>query len=399
MTTQAPATREAATIAPLPAPAEAASKGARVVFIDALRLLALAQMVNGHTLDAVMLDSVREAALFPPYDYLRGLVSVAFMFAAGLAYHLTTFVRFDPERARAGRRKRVLRAFFLVAVGYAMRSSPRLFSDDPVVFERAFEYFCRIDVLHCIGFSILVLELITWAVRSASQARIAAASVAAVLLAVAPLTARLPIGPENRIWLGWLTHEGQSFFPIAPWAAYVLLGATLGGIVAPAEGGAKKAPARLLVAAAASYALSMLLRAAFPSLGDGIHPASDPAFFLEKLAALLALTAPLAFLVRDVSALPRPLVVLTGETLVVYVFHLLALFLPHAGPARLFRHTLELPVAMLVAAAMLVVSFGVGLGAPVVRRYFFALVGRLRGRSARAALARADADADAEAAG
>lgn len=357
------------------------AEGKRVVFIDALRLLALAQMVNGHTLDATMLDSIREAALFPPYDYLRGLVSVAFMFAAGLAYHLTTWARFDPDRARRGRRKRMLRALMLVGIGYAMRSSPRLVSDDPVLLDRAWEYFCRIDVLHCIGFSIFILELVTWKAPSARAARIATTIVATGLVALAPLAARIPIGPENRAWLGWLTHEGSSFFPVTPWAAYVLLGAVTGGVVAPGTGGARKAPGRLLLAAALAYALSSLVRALAPGIAEGIHPASDPAFFLEKLAALLALTAPLAFLVRNVSGLPRPLVVLTGETLVVYVFHLLVLFAPHVGPARLFPHTLPLPLALLVAAGMLATSFGAGLVAPAFRRTVRAALGRRRPRT------------------
>lgn len=363
-------------------PNAAPKKRGRVVFIDALRLLALMQMVNGHTLDAVMVDSIRTSEWFPTYDYLRGLVSVSFMFAAGLAYHLTTFVRFDPVRAAAGRRKRVTRAFFLIAIGYAMRLGPNLLSSDAALRDVAVAYLCRIDVLHCIGFSILVLETITACVRTADQARIAAASAATILLVLAPVTGAIPIDAGNRVWLGWLSHEGASYFPVAPWAAYPLLGAALGGVVAPDEGGAKKAPRRLLFAAVGAYLLAIVLRVQLPHLGEGIHPASSPAFFLEKLAALLVLCAPLAFLVRNVPALPRPLEVLTGETLVVYVFHLLALFAPFVGPARMFRHALELPQACFVASVMIVVSFGVGLAAPEIRRRVSALLARPTARPA-----------------
>ena len=56
----------------------------RVLFVDVLRLLALLQMIDGHTLDAVLSESVRTGEGFETYRFVRGLVSVAFLVVAGI---------------------------------------------------------------------------------------------------------------------------------------------------------------------------------------------------------------------------------------------------------------------------------------------------------------------------
>lgn len=350
---------------------------ARVQFVDVLRLLALAQMVNGHTLDAIMVDGLRQGPLFGLYDYARGLVSVAFMTSAGLAYHLTTFARFNPEKARAGRRKRVARAFFLIALGYLLRFSTGVFSDDPARVERAWAYFLRVDVLHCIGVSILTLELITALSTTSRSARLAAGVIGTSVVALAPWAASVPIDGSSRAWANWLGHGGGSYFPITPWAGYVLLGAALGGFVLKeAEPTSERLLARLgevprlLLMGAALLGLSRLLITLFPTL-DALPPGSRPQFFCEKLGGLFIAASFVAWitarLTRRWGALPRPLIVLTGETLVMYVVHLQLIFFHPYGPARLFPHALTLGPALLVVSGVLVLTVAAGLAAPVVR--------------------------------
>ena len=94
----------------------------RVLFVDVLRLLALLQMVNGHTLDAVLALSARQGAGFERYTYARGLVSVAFLVVAGVSFHLTTVARFARHRADAAAiRRRFVRGAQLVVVGYLLQ--------------------------------------------------------------------------------------------------------------------------------------------------------------------------------------------------------------------------------------------------------------------------------------
>ncbi|MCC7542187.1 MAG: DUF1624 domain-containing protein, partial [Deltaproteobacteria bacterium] len=154
----------------------------RVVFVDVLRLLALLQMVNGHTLDAVMAEHLRSGPVFERYVGFRGWVSVAFMLAAGLAYHLTTFARFDAYLADTGGRvRRARRAAMIVGLGFLLRFPFDAFGSDPVRAETALANLVRVDVLHAIGLSILLLEGISSLARTPWMAR-AVAGVAGISL-------------------------------------------------------------------------------------------------------------------------------------------------------------------------------------------------------------------------
>ena len=79
-----------------------AERQGRVELVDVLKLLALLQMVNGHTLDAVMDDALRRGPIFDRYVYLRGLVSVAFMLCAGLGGPNGQTLALAHHGARAG---------------------------------------------------------------------------------------------------------------------------------------------------------------------------------------------------------------------------------------------------------------------------------------------------------
>lgn len=345
-----------------------ASKPARVAFVDVLRLLALLQMINGHSADSVLAAELRDGWVFERYCYLRGLVSVAFLLAAGLAYHLTTFARFESYLADApARRHRVRRAAMIVGIGFLLRFPFGAFGDDPVARAAAWDTFSRIDVLHCIGASILLLELVTSLAPSARVARAVAAGLGVGLVALAPLGQSLAVTPSSRWWVSWVSHGGGSPFPLAPWGAYVLLGAAAGGWILPVAAQATRStPAkRLLLAGLATGAVAYL--ATMLPGADVPRTSSAPWFVLEKLAAVLVLLAALAWLCRDLAKLPAPLRVLTGETLTIYVFHLLALFWFAFSPHVVFGHTLSVGGAALVSLAMVVVCTAVGLAAPKVR--------------------------------
>ena len=57
---------------------------ARVLFIDLLRVLAAFQMLQGHTIAALLAGSYRHGLLYSLWYGARGLTSIAFLFASGL---------------------------------------------------------------------------------------------------------------------------------------------------------------------------------------------------------------------------------------------------------------------------------------------------------------------------
>ncbi|MCC7538922.1 MAG: hypothetical protein IT379_22040, partial [Deltaproteobacteria bacterium] len=137
-------------------------------------------------------------------------------------------------------------------------------------------------------------------------------------------------------------------------------------------------PWRLLLASLVT-ALVAMVALGLPG-GDARHHASAPWFVLQKLAIVLGGLAIVAHLSREATRLPRWLAVLAGETLTLYVVHLLVLYWFPFSPHRVIGHTLPLHLAALVSLGMIALSIAVGLGAGPVRTRLARLIARNRDR-------------------
>ncbi len=332
----------------------------RVAFVDWLRLVAALQMISGHTLDAVLADELRTGAIYGLWVQLRGLTAPAFLVASGISFALASKLDDDGAyralRARDGARlRRVVRSAWLVVLGTLLHAL-----DAPWI----------VDVLHCIGATLLGLDLLVTLLPRSRQVGLASLMIGAALVALAApidhaIGAEAHAGPA-RLVLAWLDHDGGSLFPLVPWAAYVFLGVAIARVALP-EGA--RTPSRTSAARLAAIALSALLLARGLEVAGawGIVPAatasdwsSHPAVVLERLGLVL-LTASLLSVVAARARLPAALTALAGETLALYVVHLLVLYAAGVGPAELFPHALGLGPSMALAAGMLALSVAVAL--------------------------------------
>lgn len=335
----------------------------RITFVDALRLTALAQMINGHTLDAVLSPEWRQGLAYDRYGYMRGLVSVSFMMASGFAYHLTTVARFDKHRASpAAQQKRLRRGVLLLIVGYLLRFRFGMFGDTEWG-ARALAAFFHIDVLHCIGVALLTMEGLMRVCRSARQVTLIGGLIALTCVALAPLGAQIEITPDNAWWANWLGHQGGSLFPLLPWAGYVIGGMAIGGLVLPQgiDTPRHQPPIRLALAGVVAYGLSqILLRQPLTWVVEDVAWSSRPWFVMQKLGVVLLVIGALAFVMQKLRRLPKPLVILASETLAVYVFHLIALYRFSWSPGPVYDRSLDLGPALGISAIMIVVCFASG---------------------------------------
>lgn len=353
-------------------PSTTAPTGRRITFVDLLRLLASFQMVTGHTIDSLLHQDLRQGGVFDRWSFVRGLTSVAFMVAAGMSYHFSTLARFEVHKGDpANVRRRLRRGVWLVVVGYLLRFPWAAFSGDPALAARALDAAMIADVLQCIGLSILALEGLTLVARRPMQVVWAAGVLGGLAFALAPLFD--PIGPEGpwQFALNYLTHRGGSLFPLLPWAGFVFAGVVIAQAAVP--NGARTDPATPPVRLAAC-AIGILAMAYLAELSPWTFASAEtarnalPAFSVLKLGLVAAFVALLALAGRHLSRLPKPLETLAGESLMLYVFHLVVLYEGTIGLYRLFGHALDLPAAVGVAGVMVLVSAAVALGWNRVKR-------------------------------
>ena len=346
--------------------AAAGVRGRRIYFVDLLRLVASLQMVHGHTLDALMAESLREGTTYDRWSWGRGLVSVAFMVAAGMSFHLSTLARFDAHRAnRHVVRRRFRRGAWLVMLGYLLHFPAGLFSGNPEVVSASLHAFQIADVLQCIGICILVLEAATVFAKSPRQVVYVAAALALTCHALGPLGERLDPNGPFRFAINYVTHQGGSLFPLTPWAGHVFAGVVVGEIALP-QGTRTDLDLplpRLVLCSLAVLAVAGIAELVpWTFVTEQTSRNSQPAFTLLKLGVVLGIISLLAVIGRRITRLPRFLQVLAGESLMLYVFHLLVIYGSGIGLYRMVGHTLSFGAAFGVALVMIASTATVGLG-------------------------------------
>ncbi len=323
-----------------------ASAKERVVVIDALRVFASIQMVQGHTIDALLDPRFAQGRAYEVWSYLRGLTSVAFLFAAGLAFYLTTLADIDAHLSKPGAvRHRYTRALLLIGIGYALHL-PRPFF--------------IADILQCIGLSLLFLETLVVLCRRSWLVIVGALAASIGMLTLAPASSHwIPSGTFAFV-TAYFTQRGGSIFPLTPWADYLMLGVACGAFVLREANATsrQKTAVRLSVATAAAF----LMASATKVLDRHDSPAMNVSFSLQKLALVVLLTAILAWSTVFVARLPRWLEALAGETLSIYVVHLLVLYGAGVGLTYLVGHVLMPFTAISAALTMCAISAAAGLG-------------------------------------
>ena len=331
-----------------------ANAARRAHAVDLLRLVASFQMITGHTVAALLEPSAREGRLYAWWDWARGLTAVAFMLAAGLAYHLSTLARIEAHLASPeAQRARVRRALMLIGIGYAMHFPIGALSGDASVRAAAWSEFASVDVLQCIGVTLLLLEALTRGLRDARRVALACGALAVAAVAIAPWLAPMERGGIDAPLVAYLTRRGGSLFPLVPWSGFVLGGVAIGALALPR--GAATSPERATLGLVAIAAVMGVLGAPAYVLGDAPSEehayAAWPPLALVRIACVLLVTAALSAASARLVAFPRWARTLAGETLVLYVAHLMVLYVGGVGLARVLGPTLSLPVTLVIAAA------------------------------------------------
>lgn len=326
--------------------------------VDLVRVLAMALMIQGHTLDVLMLPSYQSASWYSIWQFFRGFTAPTFLLLSGFSFALATIRRFDDHTAFGPKVFARLRKFaFFVLLGYSMHFPVHSVRDFTYVDANSWQSFLQVDVLQTIGFSLIFLQLLVLAVRS--KARFAAITITGSLLVAftAPLlwnsttVNSLPLAIRSA-----LVGSTGSLFPLLPWCSYVLLGAGLGTIYLTAARSSSlllKAfvPAGLLLMACGIYSENLSHRI----YGELNFWPTTPHLFITRIGFVLAILGLATFAVPLMQSSASTLRSLAEESLLVYFVHVDLLYgsVWNAGLRQYIGSSLTLPQAYLCVIAMI----------------------------------------------
>ena len=220
------------------------SASGRIRAFDWLRGVAVLVMIQTHSL-VLLQPALRQGDLFKTLQWIDGLVAPSFIFAAGFAMALTQVRAALSDRAAPpsssvaaasaaldARRRRFRRTLRRIGEVLFMATLTN-WAWFPIFREP--HWLIRIDILHCIGLSLLIaLPILALLAPHPRLLRWAALGLAAIAFGIAPLFEQVA-----KPWGNFVSFRSGSLFPLLPWSGYVYLGAAVGA--ACATGGARAA--------------------------------------------------------------------------------------------------------------------------------------------------------------
>ncbi len=199
------------------------AKNTRFYFVDAIRAWAILMMLQGHFIDGLLDNAFRDDSnlFFSVWKYFRGITAPVFFTISGFIFTYL-LVRepgqgWDNPRVKKG----IKRGFELLIIGYLLRMNLfGLFKGE------VYSSFYLVDVLHCIGLSILGIIAMYMLTRNRKK----------WLLPIILITTTIALfifEPWYKLvdfqsWPQWLanyfTKANGSVFTIMPWFGYTTFG-------------------------------------------------------------------------------------------------------------------------------------------------------------------------------
>jgi uncharacterized membrane protein len=303
------------------------SKKNRIIFIDLMRAFAVLQMVQGHTTDVLLAGSYRSTD-FPVYTvwlFMRGMTAPIFMFSAGTVFtYLFRLVR-EPFAKNPRTKKGFKRVLLLLFLGYLLRYPTATIVNFSRVTAEQWQIFMAVDVLQCIGMGIFFLMVCVYIAEKFHINDYLVFIIGTLLFfTLNPLIANINWTEILTAPVAGYFYQGTgSQFPLFPWVGYVIAGGVFGSYLKTA-----KFSYRVFITGGILFAgaliINFLLQNYF-SAGFENWPES-PFFPIMRLGFVLMLNAIVAFISLKVETIPRFLILVGRNTLLIYIVHLMILY-------------------------------------------------------------------------
>lgn len=336
------------------------NKTKRLYFIDAMRAWAILMMLQGHFVDGLLDTAFRDASspVFGIWKYFRGITAPVFFTVSGFIFTYL-LVKGDKKGLQNPRvKKGIKRGLELLFIGYLLRMN--LFG---LLQGEFYDSFYLVDVLHCIGLSLLgiiAIYLISQKYKTSFFPTILL-SITLILFLFEPLYKSWGFSFLPDALANYLTKANGSVFTIFPWFGYATFGGFVSLLFAKFKDFKYLYPTAILLAIIGGTGLIFGSSYVFLKLSGatGLQLFAD-VFFNNYLFIRLGdvfLVFAVFMLLRSI--LKNATVLKIGQsTLSIYIVHFIILYGSFTGLGlyRFFHHALTPAIAISGALAFMVIS-------------------------------------------
>ncbi|MGM5470305.1 heparan-alpha-glucosaminide N-acetyltransferase domain-containing protein [Flavobacteriaceae bacterium LMO-SS05] len=197
-------------------------KSTRLYFIDAVRAFAILMMLQGHFISSVLDPVFRDPnnMVYSVWLYFRGNTAPMFFTISGLIFTYLLLKANDKGNDNPRIKKGIRRGVELIIIGYLIRI-PFL-----AWFGGYFDtYFLVIDVLQCIGLSLILLVLLyVLAQKNRQILSFLYLALGCVIFVTEPLYRTLTLDHTPEFFANYISKQYGSVFTMLPWFGFMAFG-------------------------------------------------------------------------------------------------------------------------------------------------------------------------------
>ena len=194
----------------------------RLYFIDIVRAFAILMMLQGHFIDTLLDNSYRnlDAEIYKTWSFFRGITAPIFFTISGLIFSYILLKSSEKGKQNDRLKKGIVRGTYLIAIGYFLRISfPNWFSE--IVSSSLY----AVDVLHCIGMSLIVTVCIFFMCNKKTILfSIIMLLMGGFIFVLEPLYRSLEILDVPLLIHNYISKKNGSVFNIIPWYGFTSFG-------------------------------------------------------------------------------------------------------------------------------------------------------------------------------
>jgi uncharacterized membrane protein len=202
----------------------------RIKYIDILRGWAVLLMVFWHLTEALISNNIRGTTIFYISQFVGGLVAPMFLFTAGASSAILMFKKRESFVGfTADFKKRIIRISLILFVAYLLHFPEKnIFS---VILSRsgeAYLHFVKTDVLQVIAVGLLFLHFLFLLIKNSKVYFYFVLIIGILFIVLTPYVWLIDFGKFFPVEIAtYFNPAYYSLFPVFPWLAYLLLGATI----------------------------------------------------------------------------------------------------------------------------------------------------------------------------
>jgi len=305
----------------------------RIIFIDLIRAFAVLNMVQGHTIDVLLAPEYRsfDNWIYALWHTNRGLTAPIFLFTAGTVFTYLFRLQRVPFAENPRVKRGLKRSLLLLFVAYILRYPTPTIVYWGFVTEAQLDIFFTVDVLHLISIGLATIVLLAWiSEKMGGRDKTVFLTFTILIIVGYWFTEKINwLEYMHRGLAGYLSRSAGSFFPIFPFLAYLTAGAFLGSFLAekPNIFRQTKFSVLLLSIGVGLILLSLILDfAEVYFTGVSTLWTTSPALVVLRLGIVLIVNSIFTFVAAKLESIPRILILLGRNTLLIYVVHLMILY-------------------------------------------------------------------------